>query len=474
MNDALAAKVSAWRDDPVLFVREALRVEEIEAWQVEGLNALVLHDRLAVRSGHGVGKTCWMSWIILWWLLTRTPAKIGCTATTAGQLEDALWPEIGIWHTRLPDALRGLLEIKASRVEMIPPPGVPVVSFAVAKTARPEKPEALQGLHAKHMLFLIDECSGVDDIIFETARGAMSTAGAKTVMTGNPTRASGYFFNAFHSMRHRWWTRKVGCAESNRADPAFIAEMAEDYGVDSNVYRVRVLGEFPTSDDDSVIPLHLVEAAAAREIDIPAVERIVWGVDVARFGSDRSALAKRSETRLIEPVKWWRGIDLMEVAGVIKVEYDTCHAWERPEAILVDAIGYGAGVADRLKEQGLPAKAVNVAELPAERELYSRLRDELWFNARAWFDNRACWIPNDSELIAELTMVGYQILSAGKIKVESKEEMKKRTSPRKSPDLADAFCLTFAKAGQRMRVRPGAPKRANSSYSPLNWKRRVA
>ena len=466
VSDPLFDRLAAWRDSPRLFVEQALRVEHIEKWQIEALDALALHDRIALRSGHGVGKSAFLSWIILWWLLTHYPCRCACTAPTGHQLDDILWAEIGIWMRRLPQEFQDLITLTSDRLVLNEDPNG---AYAVARTARRENPEALQGFHSKHMLFVIDEASAVDDLIFEVAQGAMSTPGAKTVMTGNPTRVSGYFFDAFHRMASRWWTRRVGCAESTRVSPDYIEEIIEKYGEDSNVYRIRVAGDFPTSDEDSVIPLGLVEDAQKREVDIPPVEDIVWGVDVARFGSDRTAIAKRSAVRLLEPIKSWHGKDLMETSGLIKQEWDLCHHWEKPDAILVDAIGYGAGVADRLKELGLPAKAVNVAELPAEADLYLRLRDELWFQARQWFEDRNCWIPRDGELTSELTSVRYEIRSSGKIKVESKEEMKRRSM--RSPDLADAFCLTFARAG-RHKVKPNAPKKANSGYSPFNWRRK--
>ena len=124
----------------------------------------------------------------------------------------------------------------------------------------------------------------------------------------------------------------------------------------------------------------------------------VWGVDVARFGDDRTALAKRQANKLIEPVKHWSGTDLMVTAGKIKAEYDATHYDMRPREILIDAIGLGAGVYDRCKEVGLPVRAINVGEAAATRENCMRLRDELWFKGREWFQERACSMPQDDGL----------------------------------------------------------------------------
>ena len=426
-----------WRKNPALFVTQALRVRP-EPWQAKALKAAVTHDRLAVRSGHGVGKSAWLSWLILWWLLTRFPARVAATAPTAHQLSDVLWGEIAKWHRRLPERLRAELDLKSNRVELA---AAANESFAAARTARRDQPEAFQGFHCEHMLFIADEASGIDNAIFEVGAGAMSTAGAKTVLAGNPTRNSGYFFDAFHKLRGRFWTLKVSSEEVARAR-SHIDDVATAYGKDSNAYRVRVLGEFPASMDESVIPLEWIEASLTREVAVIESLRPVWGLDVARFGDDRTALAKRRGNALLAPVLSWRGKDTMQTAGLVMEEWRNTDERDRPGEILVDAIGIGAGVADRLSELGLPARGINVAEQPAAVERFAKLRDELWWRARDWFAARDCKLAPDAALVAELSAPGYAFTSAGKLVIESKDEMKARGLA--SPDLADAFILTFA------------------------------
>lgn len=431
-----------WAEDPVQFVQECFGVTP-EPWQQEALYAVRDHNRIAVKSGHGVGKTAFLAWVILWWMLTRYPCKIPCTANTATQLEDVLWTEVDKWHRRMPEGLRSLIVIKADRVELRDDPKQ---SFAVARTARKENPEAFQGYHQENLLFIADEASGIEDIIFEVGKGSMSTPGAKTILTGNPTRTTGYFFNAFHGMRHFWKTLTVPCSSSSQVTQAYIEECKEEYGEDSNMFRVRVMGEFPVEGDDILVPLHLVEAAVGRDVEMITGSEIVWGLDVARFGDDRTALCKRQGNHVLEPVKWWAGLDTMQVVGRVKNEYDETRL--KPDMIYIDAIGLGAGVADRLAELGLPVAAVNVSESPAIGDKFMRLRDELWWSAREWFKRLDVKIPDDPKLIGEITMPTYAFTSGGKVKVESKEEMKKRTAKStnslgKSPDLADAFCLTF-------------------------------
>ena len=386
-----------------------------------------------------MGKTAREAWLILWFGMTREAAKIPATAPTAHQLNDLLWGEIAKWRRALAERLPLLaegIEITSDRVEFRPWRGT-----AFARTSRREQTETLQGFHAEHLMFVIDEASGIDDRVFEVAEGALSTPGALIVMAGNPTRASGYFHRAFTRDRKRWWSRRVPCAESARVSPDYISGMKQGYGVDSNVFRVRVEGEFPAADDDGVIPVELAEAAVLRDVE-PVQARPLWGVDVARFGDDATALAKRAGNTLTEPVKTWRNKDTMQVAGLVKAEWDSARAAERPAEILVDAIGIGAGVADRLRELGLPARGINVAETPAARERFLRLRDELWFMAREWLAARDCRLPRDEALIGELTGPRYAVESSGRLRVEGKDEMKKRGLA--SPARADAFCLTFA------------------------------
>ena len=439
-TQATVEAIAALRADPTLFVEEVLNATP-QAWQAKALKAIATHDRVAIKSGHGVGKTAFESWVVLWWLMTHYPCKVAVTANSAHQLSDVLWTEIDRGARNMPPAFKELLEFKADKIALKGAPD----SFAVARTSRRENPESLAGFHSPHMLFVVEEASGVPNVIFETASGALSTPGAKIIMCGNPTRSDGYFYDAFHSDRDKWHCITVSCEEGEYVDPKFIAEMAAKYGGDSNVYRVRVLGEFPTQSDDVLLPLHLVEDAVKRDVEAGPTTPVVWGLDVARFGGDRSALCKRQGNVMIEPIKTWQNKDLMELAGIILSEYDVVPYSQRPQAIYIDAIGLGAGLADRLRELDMPAVAVSVSETASLKDRFNRLRDELFWAAREWFEARDCKIPLDDTLIAELTGVRYKYLSTGKLKVESKDEMKRRGQ--RSPDVADAFVLSFAGQG---------------------------
>jgi hypothetical protein len=157
------------------------------------------HDRVSIRSGHGVGKTTLEAWLILWFMLTRQNCKVPVAANSQDQLRDTIWPEIGKWHRQLPEPLKAMIDVQAERVVVVQDPEG---AFAVRRTASKDNPEALQGFHAEHLLFLIDEASGIPDIVFEVGMGALSTPGAKVVMAGNPTRNSGFFYDT-HRLLHQ-------------------------------------------------------------------------------------------------------------------------------------------------------------------------------------------------------------------------------------------------------------------------------
>ena len=440
MDNDLEKTIMRLRDDPVLFVKTVIGAEP-QQWQADALRAIATNDKLAIKSGHGVGKTAFEAWAVLWWLLTRYPTKIAITANTAHQLNDVLWTEIDKWARGLPQGFKDLLEFKSDKISLKGASD----SFAVARTSRRENPEALQGFHSENMLFICEEASGIPDVVFQVGEGSLSTPKSKVIMCGNPTRADGYFYDAFHSNRAQWHCMTVSCLDADTVSEKFIGDMAAKYGEESNVFRVRVLGEFPTQSDDVLVPLHLVESAVTRHIEMAPGAPVIWGLDVARYGGDRTALAKRQGQVLIEPIKTWQNKDLMEMAGIILSEYEATRYMDRPEKIFIDSIGIGAGLVDRLIELDMPAVGIAVSESPSLKEKFTRLRDELFWNAREWFEGRDVSIFNDETFISEITAVRYKYQSTGKLKIESKDEMKRRGQ--RSPDVADAFVLTFAEQG---------------------------
>lgn len=426
--------------DPVLMVREVFGVEP-DDWQIELMEAVARGERrISVRSGHGVGKSTVLAWIIIWHILTKPEQKTLATAPTSTQLFDALASETKAWIARLPDPLKRLLHVTEDRIELIAAPAQSFVSFA---TSRAEKPEALAGKHSPNMLLIGDEASGIPEEVFETAIGSMSGEDATMLLTGNPVRATGYFYDTHHKNKGLWHTIHVNGENCKRVARDFIEQVKQTYGELSNQYRVRVLGEFPLADEDTILPRELMEAALDRDVQ-PTMVLPIWGLDVARGSADSSALAKRQGNVLLEKVKRIsHGYDLMPLVGRVKLEWDNTPLPKRPSHICVDAVGLGAGVADRLRELGLPAVAVNVSESAAMKGQHANLKAELWYEeAYAWFAARDSNLAADHETGEQLVKVRKDYTSTGKNKVEDKKALKTRIGF--SPDLAEAFILTFA------------------------------
>lgn len=438
LTDALLKFAEDWPS-----AAEALYGVELEPVQRQVIGDVQAGKRqIAVKSGHGVGKTALLALISQMFEMFQMDAKTVVTAPAAAQLQDAYVPEFRKWANRLPSELRDLWEFKQDRFTFTMLPNQPFENFVSIRTSRADQPDALQGVHAPHVLLIGDEASGIPDQVFEAAGGSMSSDHATLLLTGNPVRSTGYFYDCFSRLADHWSLYTISCKDSGRVSPEWIEEMMERYGVDSNAFRVRVLGEFPKGDDDTVIPVELIDSARNRDVEAVPLARRLWGLDVARFGSDRSVLCERVGNTVPNPPKKWRGLDTMQLVGAVKAEWDAREAPERPEEILVDVIGLGAGVVDRLRELELPARGVNVSESSSMSTQYLNLRAELWYHLKAWLERRDCSLPQDSELAAELAMVRYAFTSLGKIKIESKDDIKRRGIS--SPDLADALVLTFA------------------------------
>ncbi len=437
ISEAYATFVEAYRNNPVAFVRVVLNAEPMP-WQCDLMNAVAAGERrISVRAGHGIGKSTCCSWILLWTMMTRMPQKAVVTAPTAGQLFDALFSELKHWANKMPDVLLQSIEIYSDRIVH---KAAPESSFITARTSSAERPEALAGVHSENVLLICDEASAIPEAVFESAAGSMSGHNATTILIGNPTRNTGLFFRTHHQLKGDWKTMHVSCVDIPLVSSDFVEQIKSTYGENSNAFRVRVLGEFALRDDDSLIAADLVDSAMSRDVALDPQADLIFGCDIARYGSDRSVICKRRGNVVIE-MRHWSGEDLMGTVGRIVHEANM----DKPAEICVDSIGLGGGVADRLRELGFNVRDVNVSESNALNQQAYRLRDELWIAAKDWLETRAVKLPKDDDLRAELIAPSYAFASNGKIKVESKSELKKRGM--RSPDLADALCLTFAGQG---------------------------
>ena len=226
----VADRAEHWqRIGPALWAQEMLGAKPTEQ-QLDGGREVVRKRRVSIRSGHGTGKSAFMAWSVLWFMACHFPCKVPATAPTGHQLSDVLWAEIAKWHRMLAEraplfAARYEWSSEAFRLKE-----APNESFAVARTSRPERPEALQGFHSENILFLIDEASGVSDNVFEVAEGALSTEGAFVVMAANPTRQSGYFFDSHHKMRSQWAALHWDGEKSPNVSKTYVQNMEKKYG----------------------------------------------------------------------------------------------------------------------------------------------------------------------------------------------------------------------------------------------------
>lgn len=432
-NDFIAF-IERYERDPVGFVENVLEAKPLP-WQKDFLQAIARGERrISVRAGHGVGKSTACSWALIWHMTTRYPQKSVVTAPTSAQLFDALYSELKTWINKLPPVLRESFDVFSDRVVL---KGAPESSFISARTSSTERPEALAGVHSEHVLLVVDEASAVPEQVFEAAAGSMSGHSASTILISNPTRNSGLFYKTHHDLASDWYRMHVSCLNIPLVSADFVQQIKATYGDESNAFRIRVLGEFALADDDTLIPAELVDGAISRDVATSGSEPLVFGLDVARFGSDRTALVKRKGNVVLE-VKSWGGLDTMQVVGAIVNETKM----DKPDEICVDTIGLGSGVADRLRELGLNVRDVNVAESSAMNPNANKLRDELWLSVKEWLATKSVKLPQDEQLRHELVAPRYTFTSSGKVQVESKDSMRKRGM--RSPDLADALCLSFA------------------------------
>lgn len=428
-------------DNPVKFVRDVLKIKP-DPWQKQVLDWVGEKERrISVRSGHGVGKSSCASWVMIWHLLTRFPQKAVVTAPTVNQLQDALASECKRWVNALPEALGSQIEVLNEQIRM---KGAPSESFISFRVSRAETPEALAGVHSSWVILIADEASGVPEGVFEAASGSMSGENACTILLGNPVRATGFFYNTQTKLAPYWKTLTVSCADSPRVSKDYIRDMKLRYGDSSNAFRVRVLGEFPVADDDTIIPRELVESAIGRDVKCTG-GAVIMGVDVARKGLDSSAICIRQGNHILgDEILTREKMDTMQVVGWIESEMKnlTSSGFEVGE-VLIDSIGIGAGVVDRLVEKGIDVRGINVSEAASIGSEYFNLRSELWWRCRDWFERRDCRIPHDERLIEELVVV-QQDFNSDKLKVEPKERTRANLPGGVSPDCADALILTFA------------------------------
>jgi hypothetical protein len=420
--------------------------------------------RIARASGHGIGKSAAMSMLAKWGLDTCEDTRIVVTANTEAQILTKTWPEVTKWHnlsitrewfnptaTALISAVKG--HEKAWRADAV--------------TWSQNNTEAFAGLHnqGKRIVIMFDESSGIIDKVWEVTQGALTDEDTEIIwlVFGNPTLNTGRFRECFGKQRHLWNTRQIDSREVEGTNKAYLDEVVQTYGLDSDIVKVRVLGQFPSASSLQFIASDVVQAARQRTVEHLPSDPVLFGIDCARFGDDHSTLAIRcGRDAKSRPWKRWHHTDAMTLAGDIAIE---AQRW-KPDAIFVDAGNIGAAVVDRLR-QLLPQMLVievwfggkgREAEWAAGvRVKTANKRSEMWASMRSWLAGGA--IPDEQQIEDDLTGVEYGFDANQAIELEKKKHMKARGLA--SPDDGDALACTFAE--------PVMPREVPGYLNPENY-----
>lgn len=449
-EESLVDDIGKFYDDPLGYVLYAFpwgvpgtELEDFDGpdeWQRDQLNYIGKRFREdpeatirdATSSGHGIGKTTETSWLILWAMSTRPHLRGVVTANTMKQLATKTWPELSLWHKRAIN--EHWFKWNATTFHHKDHPST---WFVAAIPNTEHNSEAFAGLHAKHVLVIFDEASGIPDKIWEVTEGAMTTPRAMWFVYGNPTKNTGRFVQCFTTDKARWRCRKVDSRTCKMTNKAELEEWVEHYGEDSDFVRIRIRGEFPRSGSMQFIASDRVDHARIREHELEVFMLMpkVIGVDVARYGDDQSVITIRQGRKLLEQIKF-REYNTMDLAVQVALQMKK----HRPQATFVDGVGVGAGVVDRLRQLGYDIIEVNAGHSPLDEETYYNKRAEMWGKMKIWLETAD--IPDDGDLRESLIGIEYTFDEKERIRLERKKDMKKRGL--KSPDEGDSLAMTFA------------------------------
>lgn len=426
----LAERFGPYRERPVAFVRERLGAGP-EPYQVDLLAACAVEPRVVWRAAHGVGKTATLSWVLLWWLLTRPFSRVLVVAPAfERQVGRYLLPEVRRWLRRAPEALP--VDVRANSVEVR---GHPRDWFALGVQA--SDPSKVEGGHAESLCVLADEAKGLPADVVAALHGTQTDAGGDRlyVLASVPGGPSGPFYEACRS--GVWRAFHTAAKDSALVSPAWIEERREEWGEGSPLFLSRVEAEFPEEDEGTLFRLADLEAAVERVLEPEEEPAVCLGVDPARSGADRSALAVW-RGRTLEGVETRRGWDTMQVASWVASELNRRQA----ARAVVDEIGIGAGVLDRLRQMEHDVDGVNVGSRASRPDLFANRRAEVFWRLREGLERGEVSLPASEALLAELSAFRFAFTARGQVQLEAKAATKRRVG--RSPDLADAAALGFA------------------------------
>ena len=442
LDPAALAGLARVRADPASFIREWLGAD-LWAKQVEIAEAVRDYRRVAVKSCHASGKSYLCARIVLWFLHAYPDAIVITTAPTYNQVVNILWREIAVASAGSRSPLLG--RCLGNRYEI--GPGWYAIGFKASDGA----PDRFQGFHAEHALVVIDEAAGVAETVFEALDSVMTSETAHLLLPGNPTNASGTFYNAFHADRALYHPITIAAEDTPNLQAGrtvrpylitqqWINDAIAKHGEDSDYVRCRVRAEFPNADSNALIPLAWIEAADARRAAEPR-GRLEAGLDVSRGGGDETSLCIRRGIQVLAHHSWGGSDtrDLMETVGKVR---HLLLPYPDLAALKVDVVGIGAGVHDRLAEEGYPTVAVNAGAKSADPGKWQNLRCELYWTMRELFQEGAIAGPLDDLAMGQGASIRRKYVSRFTMPViESKEEAKSRGV--QSPDRFEALLLAF-------------------------------
>jgi len=459
------------RAQPAVFLEKVLG---FHCWskQREIIESVRDNRRTAVRSGHGSGKTAIAARTVLWFLAAHPHSVVITTAPTWVQVEKQLWREIAKGH----EAAKGFFDGSLFKTDLQLGPDW----FATGISTN--TPERFSGFHSDHILLVVDEASGVEDAIFEAGEGFLTSADARILLIGNPTQLAGQFHRAFHKEASLWNRISVSTMDTpaytnEEVPPEVLAhlphkdwaeQMARQWGPDSAMYAIRVLGEFATRADDAVIFVGDVERAQLHELGKEESKRpLVIACDVAGFGDDETVIAVR-EGEKIRIAEAFNGADPVTVAGHVAMvaHAEAAKTTDSPTIhIIVDEIGIGAGVKAVLgRDKNFRVHGFHAARSPRQPDKYPLRRDEMWFEFSERLHEGGVDLDPDSQLLEDLVAPIYSFDTKMRRKVEPKADTKKRLG--RSPDRADAVLMAFAFSPteiEQERVIPESDRRAFSA-----------
>lgn len=437
MPEAMAEHLDRCHESFDYFIRHELgatptddQQRAIDAVQ-NAMDGKALPD-ISIRSGHGTGKTSFLAWLILWTGTCYEDVKIPTTAPVAAQLINLLIPEVKKWKTKMSDELQQIVDVQAQDVKFANG------NICFARTARKENTEALAGVHASLVIYIVDEASGVHQSIFDVIEGALTGDKYLFIMTSNPTRTVGSFYESHNRRKSFYQALHFNSENSSNVNDKWVQKMRDKYGEDSDTYRIRVRGEFPKAASDALFDSEKLDISMNLDINanIDRTGVFVYALDVARYGDDKSVLTKRKGYDIYEMTAKEK-LSTMEIASWVANQY--AQEGQKPDAIVVDTIGVGAGVYDRLVQLGLPAVEGNAA-MKADEDIYINKRAEMYHGLKHFIDKGGS-IPKDDELFEELISITYSYNETGKLRLPKKEEIKDDLG--RSPDKADSLALQF-------------------------------